>query len=161
MCDDDTDGQCWRCRKDSENEMLKIDPCANGKIHTRECPFVDRSFEPNPQFNTRKVLDSRDGTPYVYYEHWDGFDRRYNAQFCVLIGRKKDVFECLNIGERCACSYYVSQYRKMADALRSNGLGEGFCDDVMLHEWFEMKDHCPSIDEFVKIFKVQNGISGV
>jgi len=74
-----------------------------------ECPFVDRSFTPDVNFNKPIDYKNPDGSIYRFYEHWDGFYRRYKCQFCKLIGRKRDVFECLNESEWKECSYYVSR----------------------------------------------------
>lgn len=78
--------------------------------HPRECPFVDRTFIPNPNFNIPKEYDDADGK-YIFYLHYSGFEEQdgttpKNVQFCKLIGRKKDVFECLNDGEWHECPYY-------------------------------------------------------
>ena len=71
-----------------------------------QCKFVDTEINPNPAFNTPCYFECSDGTQYTYYYHFDGFDKYYNCQFCKLIGRKKDVFECLNENEWKECSYF-------------------------------------------------------
>lgn len=71
-----------------------------------ECPFVDRSFTPNKEFNTPIEYENPNGSIYTFYRHHDGFGTYYNCQFCKLIGRKRDVFECLNESEWKECSYY-------------------------------------------------------
>jgi hypothetical protein len=77
-----------------------------------ECPFVDRSFTPNENFNEPIEYDCPDGYKYVFYRHHDGCGTYYNCQFCKLIGRKRDVFECLNENEWRECSYYQSRSKE-------------------------------------------------
>ena len=79
---------------------------------TTQCPYIDRSFTPNPTFNTHITYKCEDETEYIFYEHWDGFDKRYKCQFCKLIGRKRDVFECLNQSEWKECAYYMGRQEK-------------------------------------------------
>lgn len=72
-----------------------------------ECPFVKRDFVPDPNFN--KAIDYADlggNQHYVFYDHDDGFGKITCVQFCQLIGRKRDVFECLNENEWYACPHY-------------------------------------------------------
>jgi hypothetical protein len=77
-----------------------------------ECPFVDRSFVPNEEFNQPIEYECSDGSKYVFYRHHDGFGKYYNCQFCKLIGRKRDVFECLNKSEWTECCYYKSRIER-------------------------------------------------
>ncbi len=75
-----------------------------------ECPFVDRSFTPNPKFN--KPLNYQDfgsAQDYVYYDHDDGFGKITRVQFCRLIGRKRDVFQCMDESEWSVCPRYRSR----------------------------------------------------
>ena len=75
-----------------------------------ECPYVDRSFTPDPKFNTPisyKALGS--SAEYIFYDHEDGFGKITRVQFCQLIGRKRDVFECLNENEWKQCPYFKSR----------------------------------------------------
>ena len=68
-----------------------------------ECPCINREIVPGP-FN--KPLNYRDmGGPvdYVFYDHDDGFGEITRVQFCKHIGRKRDVFECLNESEWRNC----------------------------------------------------------
>ena len=74
-----------------------------------ECPFVDRSFVPDSDFNEVIEYECEDGSAYVFYYHHDGDGVYYNCQFCKLIGRKRDVFECLNESEWKQCRYYRSK----------------------------------------------------
>ena len=77
--------------------------------HPNECPFVDRSFIPTPLlFNEPVEYEDSKGI-YVFYKHDDGFGYITNVQFCKLIGRKRDVFECLNRNEWKQCPYYESR----------------------------------------------------
>lgn len=72
-----------------------------------ECPYIDKQIVATPPFNEPVEYKCEDGSVYVFYRHFDGFDQRYNCQFCKLIGRKRDVFECLNENEWHACSRYI------------------------------------------------------
>jgi hypothetical protein len=65
-----------------------------------ECPNINRDITTS-DFN---VLVDHDG--YVFYRHDDGFGKVTNVQFCKLIGRKRDPFECLNESEWKAWPYY-------------------------------------------------------
>jgi hypothetical protein len=75
-----------------------------------QCPYVvdKKELIIDGVHNVAKEFECGDGTIYTFYYHWDGFDQYYNCQFCKLIGRKKDVFECLNESEWHECSYYKS-----------------------------------------------------
>lgn len=88
-----------------------------------ECPFIDRSFTPDPRFN--KAINFRDmggQENYVFYDHDDGFGSIMRVQFCKLCGLKRNVFQCLNEIEWKACFYY--RVRMMADAKdRKGGVG--------------------------------------
>ena len=76
-----------------------------------ECPFINRAINPNPQFNERVDYIAPDGSEhYVFYRHSDSFGKTYPVQFCQHIGRKRDVFQCLNENEWGACFTY--QFRK-------------------------------------------------
>ena len=73
-----------------------------------ECPFIKRDFVPDPTFN--KPIDYADlggSEHYVFYDHDDGFGGITRVQFCQLIGRKRDVFECLNESEWRRCGHYL------------------------------------------------------
>ena len=76
--------------------------------HPNECPFVDRSFTPQPVRLNDPVDFESYGDVYRFYRHNDGFGDITNVQFCKLVGRKKDVFECLNQNEWHECPYYKS-----------------------------------------------------
>ncbi len=71
-----------------------------------ECPLIVRNSVPNPRFN--QVVDYAEygGEHYEFYDHDDGYGKITRVQFCQLIGRKKNVFECLNESEWHACSHY-------------------------------------------------------
>jgi len=73
-----------------------------------ECPFINRDIKLDLRLNKPVEYECQDGTIYIFYSHFDGFDRTYNCQFCKLIGRKRDVFECLNESEWRECHYYRS-----------------------------------------------------
>ena len=75
-----------------------------------ECPFVDRSFTPTPDFT--KPINYKDlGGPvdYVFYDYDVGFGEFAHVQFCKLVGRKRDVFECLNESEWRKCPHFRSE----------------------------------------------------
>ncbi len=74
--------------------------------HPQECPFVDRSFIPMPKDWNIPIEYSTDDGDYIFYDHNDGFGNVTRVQFCKLIGRKRDVFECFNESEWKACSHY-------------------------------------------------------
>ena len=78
---------------------------------TTQCPYVDTRNDFDPRFNQKKIYPCEDGTGYTFYYHFDGFDQYYNCQFCKLIGRKRDVFECLNESEWHECPYYKGRNR--------------------------------------------------
>lgn len=88
------------------------------KPHPNECPFIDRSFIPDENFNTAVEYKNHDGI-YVFYRHEDGDGEMSQVQFCKLIGRKKDIFECLNISEwkRCQFCEYEIETTTNADKL--------------------------------------------
>ena len=70
-----------------------------------QCPFIAK-FTPTPEFNEPVDYKTADGGTYTFYRHDDGLGKISNVQFCELIGRKKDVFECLNENEwRCCYAY--------------------------------------------------------
>ena len=72
-----------------------------------ECPFIDRSFTPDPRFN--KAINYRDlggNEDYIFYDHDDGMGKVTRCQFCKLCSRKRNVFQCLNEVEWRACFYY-------------------------------------------------------
>ena len=72
-----------------------------------ECPYIDRSFTPNPLFNIPISYRIETGGEYVFYDHNDGFNKWTRVQFCKLCGRKRDVFECLNESEWRVCSHFM------------------------------------------------------
>ena len=85
------------------------------KAHPHECPYVDRRFVPVPEdLNIPVVYPTNDGD-YIFYDHDDGYGEISRVQFCQLVGRKRDVFECFNESEWKACSYYRSATRARSD----------------------------------------------
>ena len=78
-----------------------------------ECPLIKRDTVPDPRFNEPKDYCRADGEGgnYRYYIHFDGFDQYYPCQFCQLIGRKRDIFECFNEKEWKRCPHYRSHLR--------------------------------------------------
>jgi hypothetical protein len=79
-----------------------------------QCPYIvdSKNLIIDGVFNTAKEYECHDGSIYTFYYHWDGFDQYYNCQFCELIGRKRDVFECLNESEWHECYAYKSHEEK-------------------------------------------------
>lgn len=75
-----------------------------------QCKYIDE-LNLDDEHNRPVLFECSDGTVYKFYRHWDGFDRLYNCQFCKLIGRKQDVFECLNENEWQNCPYYTLKER--------------------------------------------------
>lgn len=73
-----------------------------------ECPFIDKR-PPDPKFN--KPINYRElgGEDYIFYDHDDGFGETAWVQFCLKIGRKKDIFQCFNESEWKVCPYYRIQ----------------------------------------------------
>ncbi len=67
-----------------------------------ECPNIDKS--PKDKFN--HPINYKDlGGPvdYIFYDHMTPFGEITRVQFCKKIGRKKDIFECLNETEWKYC----------------------------------------------------------
>jgi hypothetical protein len=77
-----------------------------------QCPYIDINIPADGIYNDEMYYECSDGTVYIFYKHWDGFDEKYNCQFCKLIGRKKDVFECLNENEWKECPHYKFHDKK-------------------------------------------------
>ena len=71
-----------------------------------ECPFIDKTIKSskiNVPINYRDLGGNAD---YIFYKHDDGFGTISLVQFCTRLGRKKDVFECLNENEWKQCWTY-------------------------------------------------------
>jgi len=72
-----------------------------------KCPFITDPKRIERNFN--KAINYKDlggNEDYIFFDHDDGFGNISRVQFCSLIGRKKDVFECLNEGEWKNCYAY-------------------------------------------------------
>lgn len=79
-----------------------------------ECPFINRSLKPDP-FNTPiNYKDLGGPVDYIFYDHDNGFGRIARVQFCELIGRKRDVFQCLNESEWKRCPHFLVQAERLA-----------------------------------------------
>lgn len=127
-------GDCEKLERKQMSQQLKRyskPPHAN----TTECPFIDRGIDPNPKFNKKRVFRFDNGYEYVYYEHDDGFGKIYPAQFCQLVGRKRDVFQCVNIVERETCYAYMSCKIEFLRYLSLEGISEDMFCDLWLYEW--------------------------
>ena len=74
-----------------------------------KCPFVtnpeliDRTF--NKEINYKDLGGKED---YIFFDHDDPDGNVTRVQFCELIGRKTDIFECLNEKEWKNCNVYKS-----------------------------------------------------
>lgn len=64
------------------------------------CPNIDPTIEPTSYMNPVDY----EGYRFWHRQNMDG--KWENVQFCKKIGRKKDVFECLNECEYKACYAY-------------------------------------------------------
>lgn len=73
-----------------------------------KCPFVVDPNEIERNFNKPIHYKTDDGEEYIFFDHTssDGFGTVTRVQFCELIGRKTDVFQCLNENEWKRCRYY-------------------------------------------------------
>ena len=76
-----------------------------------ECPRIDRNFTPDPSFNRawNYKTDFGGREDYVFYDHYDGQGGVVRVQYCQLIGRKRDVFQCMNESEWRQCPYYLGR----------------------------------------------------
>ena len=70
-----------------------------------ECPNIDNTI---PESEINKPINYKEfgGSDYIFYDHTDPDGVISRVQFCKRIGRKKDVFECLNESEWKNCSVY-------------------------------------------------------
>lgn len=75
---------------------------------SHECPHIDRSFVPAEDVNKPIDYKTMEFDFYRFYEHTDPKGKKSKVQFCELIGRKKDVFECFNTYEWKYCPYLSS-----------------------------------------------------
>lgn len=71
-----------------------------------KCPFIVHESEIVKEGNRRINYADFGGCDYIFYDHDDGFGKITRMQFCQLIGRKQDVFECLNESEWRNCYAY-------------------------------------------------------
>ena len=68
-----------------------------------ECPRIEKEIEEN-KFNQKiNYKDLGGNTDYIYWQHTDPGGVSSLVQFCKKIGRKKDVFECMNENEWKNC----------------------------------------------------------
>ena len=91
-----------------------------------QCPFIAK-ITPAP-FNEPVVYRLADGGTYTFYRHDDGLGKISNVQFCERIGRKRDVFECLNENEWRNCYAYRSAMQSGPTPLATPNLQETFRD---------------------------------
>lgn len=74
-----------------------------------QCPFILPESEVAKGGNERVNYADFGGAQYIFYDHNDGFGEITRVQFCKLIGRKKDVFQCFNESEWHTCTAYRSK----------------------------------------------------
>ena len=75
-----------------------------------ECPYIDKSILPN-KINTPIKYQTSNGTDYIYWHHLCPDNKVIKVQFCKKIGRKQDIFECLNENEWKNCPTYKNAIR--------------------------------------------------
>ncbi len=83
-----------------------------------ECPFVDRSIEWDGAHLEAVAHPLGDGSAYRFYRFYrlyPGQAAETNCQFCVHIGRKYDVFECLNEWQWVKCSHFRANLAQLPD----------------------------------------------
>ena len=73
-----------------------------------KCPFITNPENIERNFNKAINYKSSSGEDYIFFDHDDGFGKITRVQFCNLLGRKKDVFECFNESEWKECYAYKS-----------------------------------------------------
>lgn len=87
-----------------------------------ECPFIDRSIEWDDAHLEAVDHPLGDGSVYRLYRLYPGQAAETNCQFCQHVGRKYDVFQCLNAWEWVRCAHFRANL---------DSLPEGFSlDDV-------------------------------
>lgn len=82
-----------------------------------QCPYILPESEISKECNKRINYADFGGTEYIFYDHDDGFGNVTRVQFCQLIGRKRDVFECFNEVEWRACRGYRTQVALAEDEI--------------------------------------------
>ena len=74
-----------------------------------ECPNIEKE-KIDKRFNLPiNYRDLGGVVDYIFYDHIDPDGRTTKVQFCKKIGRKKDVFECLNEDEWKYCPHYKTK----------------------------------------------------
>ena len=77
-----------------------------------ECPHISKGIVAD-KFNKPVNYEDFGGIDYVFYDHTDPDGKIISVQFCQLVGRKKDVFECLNENEWQNCqAFNISKERR-------------------------------------------------
>ena len=80
-----------------------------------KCPFIKTGMVPDPKFNKPINYKNQGGNEdYIYYQHTDPYGDVSLVQFCKLIGRKKDIFQCFNENEWRNCPHY-KYFKEAAD----------------------------------------------
>ena len=78
-----------------------------------QCPNITNPSEIAENFN--KPINYKDlggKQDYIFFEHTAPDGKVSNVQMCDLVGRKTDVFECLNENEWKACIHYRIKNRR-------------------------------------------------
>ena len=77
-----------------------------------ECPNIDKEIVKDKFNNPINYKDFGGPVDYIFYDHRDPYFKTITrVQFCKKIGRKKDVFECLNENEWKECYAYKNQIK--------------------------------------------------
>ncbi len=71
-----------------------------------ECPHICKDIIKNRFNKPINYKDMGGSVDYIFYDHTDPAGDITRVQFCQRIGRKKDVFECLNENEWKNCYAY-------------------------------------------------------
>ena len=71
-----------------------------------ECPFIEKNIIEDEHNRPIKYKELGGELEYVFWDHTTPGGDIERVQFCKKIGRKKDVFECLNENEWINCYAY-------------------------------------------------------
>ena len=77
------------------------------------CPFILQDVTPSDHLAPLHFIFD-DGSDYLYYEYHDNLTIPRPVQFCKLIGRKRDVFECANVGEWTICPVFIENLKRLS-----------------------------------------------
>ena len=71
-----------------------------------KCPYIVPEKEISTDYNILRNYTDFGGCDYVFWDHDDGYGHITRVQYCQKVGRKRDVFECLNESEWHSCPHY-------------------------------------------------------